>query len=210
MSDFYRFKKVQVIDNRLLKGETSWYEIYARNDSLLYRVHVVGSCLGGTTKFYRPDNDQKVVFSLRPKRKFLNLTFFVFQGDDGAKLATLHLKTTRGIRVCDDADQQLYSIVDPRKIKEQFIEDILGGWCGEYALLAGDNLLGRFDRRAREQQPEPEKSGFLNRLRRGILKGILRDWCLELSPSAITLSPEFLLPAAILLQEQSIRLDQTH
>ena len=208
MTDFYRFNKEKTVDISVTKGETSWYKIFNRADDLLYRVHVIGGCLGGITRFYAAGDEQRVVFSLQPKRKLLNFTYYVFQGDGDLLLATLKLQATRGLRAFDLQRQELFRIVDPRKTKQQLLEAILGGWCGEYALTVDKIIIGSFNRQAREESSGAQKSGLLNRLKRGVLNSIVRDWCLEISTSEPQLNPEVVLSAAILLQAQSIRLDQ--
>ncbi|PLX79465.1 MAG: hypothetical protein C0616_11275 [Desulfuromonas sp.] len=79
--NLYRFRKVAVESNPLLKGESSWYEIRDGEGHLRRAVHVIGNCLGGTTTFHRDLDldDPSVIFRLEPKRKIMNLTYYVFE-----------------------------------------------------------------------------------------------------------------------------------
>ena len=78
--DFYRFKRAQLESLSALKGASSWYAVLDSRDEPLFACHVVGSCLGGTTTSHRSCEDEEVLFRLEPKRKLLNLTYFVGEG----------------------------------------------------------------------------------------------------------------------------------
>jgi hypothetical protein len=152
-----------------------------RNEKPLWAVHVTGSCLGGTTRFHASEEDPRVFFRLEPKRKIMNLTYFVAEGDCGPVIATIHLKASRGMKVAGSAGINDYSIVDPAKPFDKFMHDVLGGCCTEYAVLAGRDIIGAIERRRRPVQEGAKPTGLVGRFRRKIFQAKARDWCVELA-----------------------------
>jgi len=210
-SDLYRFQKVKVESNSAFKGETSWYRIGDRQDQAVLFCHVVGNGMGGVSTFHTGRDTPDVIFRFAPKRKVLNFTYYVDAGEDGPRLATIRMKASRGLTAVGPDDRALFRIVDPRKGKEVFIEDVLGGACTGYALVHQKAVLGNIGRMKRPEQPDaaPAK-GILGRLRKKILSTVSSDWGVELLEGAASLADHRpLMAAMLLLVEQTIRMDQS-
>jgi len=206
---FYRFIKTETERLSILKGEDSWFEIRDADDAVLHHCHVVGSCLGGTSTFHPTRDSSEVSFRLEPKWRFLTITWYVAEGRTGPRLATLKLFASRGMKIADPDGRELYRIVDPQSGLDKIMQDMLDGCCSEYAVVRDDELIGEFARRERPHPPEPKRKGLLGRLLRGVQKVFLRDWCLELhDDGGIVKDHRPLLAGLILLQEQTIRMDQ--
>ncbi|MCP3982121.1 MAG: hypothetical protein GY716_22675 [bacterium] len=204
----YRFNKVETERLSMLKGEDSWYRIGDESGGPGYHCHVLGNCTGGATTFHASREDAQVLFRLEPKRKLMCLTYFVGDGADGERLATVELFVSRGMKVLAPSGAELFRIVDPQSKLDKLMQDILDGCCSEYAIVADGRIVGTFERRVREQSAE-EARGARKLLRR-LLGGLLRDWCVEVTGPVPALSDTRpLLAALILLQEQTIRLDQS-
>jgi hypothetical protein len=208
--NFYRFLKYKVEGNSLLKGEDSWYRISDADEKPLWAVRVAGNCLGGTTRFHASGEDPRVSFRLEPKRKFMNLTYFVGEGEGGPVIATIRLKASRGMQVTSPTGEDVFSIVDPAKPFDKFMQTVLGGCCTEYAVAAGREVVGEIERRRRPVSEGVQPAGPFGRLRRKIFGAIAMEWCVELAgDGSCILDHRPLLAAMILLQEQTIRLDQS-
>lgn len=210
-SDLYRFRKVWVESNSLLKGETSWYRIGDREDRAVMACHLVGNGMGGTSTFHRNEDDPEVLFRLAPKRKVMNFTYMLSNGASGPCLAVIRMKASRGMKIIGPDDREQYRIVDPRKQLEQLWEDILGGAATRYAVTRDRELLGRVARMARpEKQNASSPKGLLGRVRKKIFSGTGSDWCVDLSGAADAIADHRPLIAAILLLiEQTIRMDKS-
>ncbi|MGB5473459.1 MAG: hypothetical protein WBQ78_08275 [Gammaproteobacteria bacterium] len=210
--NFYRFDKTEVESISALKGANSWYTINDAGNQPLFACHVVGSCLGGTTTFHRSRGDDQVLFRLEPKRKILNLTHYVSEGTSGARLATIGLFTSHGMKVSTPTDQELYRIVDPQGKLDKFMQDVLEGCCTAYAIVDGDRIIGNIERHPRPEQEHKEPpQGLFGKLLRSAMKALGRDWCIELKEDGRAISdPRPLLATMILLLEQTIASDQAN
>jgi hypothetical protein len=207
--DFYRFDRTQVERTSAFKGTNSWYAITDARDRPLFACHVIGSCLGGTSTFHASREREEVLFRLEPKRKALNLTYYVCEGESGPQIATLELFVSRGMKVCGPDGREQYRVVDPQGKLDEFMQAVLEGACGEYALVADDKLIGRFGRRDRTQEPTTARKGLLGIVLKGLAKAFLRDWCVELEDEGKGIDDHRpLLAGMILMQEQTIANDQ--
>jgi hypothetical protein len=140
----------------------------------------------------------------------MNLTYIVAEGDRSPVIATIHLKASRGMKVTGPAGEDDYSIVDPARPFDKFMQDVLGGCCTEYAVLAGRDIIGAIERRRRPMRERAQPTGFIGRLRRKISQAMEIHWCVELAgDGSCIIDHRPLLAAMILLQEQTIRLDQS-
>ena len=215
-SHFYRFAKTEVERLSALSGEDSWYCISDASETPVLWCHVVGSCLGGTSTFHATRDDPEVLFRLEPKRKVLNLTYFVHEGAHGPRLGKLRLFASRGMKVSDAADREVFRVIDPQSRLDKLMQDVLEGCCTEYAIVDDDRVIGRFERRerprAQEEQEEAERPGLVRRLLRGVARALtMRDYCVELEDEGKGVADHRLLIAAlILLKEQTIKNDQAH
>ena len=208
--DFYRFRRTELESLSALKGANSWYAITGARNEPLYACHVVGSCLGGPSTFHASREDERVLFRLEPRRKLLNLTYFVCEGEDGPRIATLELFASRGMKVCGPDGREQYRVVDPKGKLDKLMQDLLEGACGEYALVADDRLIGRFERRERPGEPATDRKGLLGRVLKGLSKALLRDWCIELEDEGKVIDdPRPLVAGMILMLEQTIAHDQS-
>lgn len=207
--DFYRFIQTQVESISAFKGTNSWYAISDAQDRPLFACHVVGGCLGGTSTFHASREDEAVLFRLEPKRKVLNLTYYVYEGETGPRIATIEVFMSRGMKVRGPNGNEQYRVVDPQGKLDKFMQAVLEGACGEYALLADERVIGQFGRRDRNEEPETRRKGLLGKLLKGLAKAFLRDWCVELEDEGKLIDDHRpLLAAMILMQEQTIKNDQ--
>jgi hypothetical protein len=110
--DFYRFDRTEFESLSALKGANSWYSITSARNELLYACHVVGSCLGGTSTFHASRDDSEVLLRLEAKRKILNLTYCVCEGEAGPQIVTVEVFKTRGMKVCGPDGREQYRVVD--------------------------------------------------------------------------------------------------
>lgn len=208
---FYRFDKTKVESISALKGADSWYTIMDEANEPLFACHVVGSCLGGTSTFHASPEDDEVRFRLEPKRKVLNLTYYVCEGESGPRIATLEVFKTRGMKVSGPDGREQYRAVDPQGKLDKFMQEVLEGACSEYVLVAGDEVIGQFGRRDRTDEKPSARKGLLGTLLTGLGKVFLRDWCIELEHEGRVIDDHRPLVAAmILLLEQSIAHDQAN
>ena len=206
---FYRFKRTQLESLSALKGANSWYAVSGAHDEPLFACHVIGSCLGGTSTFHASRDDDEVLFRLEPKRKLLNLTYYVSEGEAGPRIATLELFASRGMKVCGPDGREEYRVVDPQGKLDKFMQTVLEGACSEYALVADDRVIGQFGRRDRAEDPTTARRGLLGRLLQGLAKALLRDWCVELEDEGKVIEDHRpLLAGMILMLEQTIANDQ--
>jgi len=208
-ASFYRFKRTKMESLSALKGATSWYSIADANDEPLFACHVVGSCLGGTTTFHETADEEEVLFRLDAKRKWLNLTYYVCEGASGPRIATLELFASRGMKVSGPDGGEQYRVVDPQGKLDKFMQDVLEGACGEYALVSDDRVIGQFGRRDRAEEARPTRKGLLGWVSRGLSKMLSRDWCVELEDEGKGIDDHRpLLAGMILMLEQTIANDQ--
>ncbi len=208
---FYRFVRTGVESMSALKGNNSWYSIADAQGEPVFACHVEGSCLGGTSTFHSSPEDEAVLFRLEPKRKFLNLTYYVCEGATGPRIATLELFVSRGMKVSDAGGREQYRVVDARGKLDKFVEGVMEGACGEYALVADDKLIGSIERRDRPEEPKPERKGLLGFVGKVLSKALLRDWCIDLAEEGKLIEDHRPLVAGmVLLLEQTISSDQTH
>lgn len=206
---FYRFDQTQVESMSAFKGTNSWYAILDERSEPVFACHVVGGCLGGTSTFHATRDDAEVLFRLEPKRKFLNLTYYVCEGESGPRIATLQLFKGRGMKVSGPDGREQYRVVDPQGKLERLMQDVLDGACGEYALVSDDEVIGAFGRRERPEHAQPARKGLVGRLLDGLANAFVRDWCVELADEGKVIDDHRPLVAAmILLMEQSIAHDQ--
>ncbi len=210
----YRFKKTEVERLSALKGEDSWYCISDERDQPLYLCHVVGNCLGGTSTFHASREDPQVLFRIEPRRKVLNLTYTVSEGEAGPPIATLKLFASRGMQVRDAGGRELFQVVDPQGKLDKFMQTVLEGCCSAYAIVDDERrIIGHFERRERPEvsSEAPARKGFIGRLLNDVAKALLRDWCARLEGDGKALVDHRpLLAGLVVLIEQSIRLDQIH
>ena len=208
---FYRFVQEGVERISVLEGQDSWYRISdGRNETVCF-CHVIGSCLGGTSTFHTTREDAEVLFRIEPRRKLLNLTYDVCDGESGPPIATLRLFATRGMKVSDAGDRELFRVIDPQGKLDKLMQDLLEGCCGEYAIVDDDRVIGRFERRERPRDPAKVRKGVVGRVLGGLSRLLVRDWCVELEEDGKAIADHrALLAALIVLQEQSIRHDQSH
>lgn len=208
-NDFYRFRQIEVERISALKGTNSWYSITDAQDVLLYECHVIGSRLGGTSTFHASRDQNEVLFRLEPKRRFLNLTYYVCEGETGPRLATLELFKSRGMKVCGTDGREQYRIVDPQGRLDRFMQTVFDGVCSEYALVSDDETIGRLGRRERTDEEPVGRRGLLGRFLKGLAKALSRDWCLELEDEGKAIEDHRpLLAGMILLLVQTIAFDQ--
>jgi len=206
---FYRFKQTQVESISAFKGANSWYSIESARNEMLYACHVIGNCLGGTSTFHASRDENEVLFRLEPKRKILNLTYYVCEGEAGQRIATLELFKTRGLKVCGPDDREQYRVIDPQGKLDKFMQTVLEGACSEYALVSDDRMIGQFGRRDRPEEESNARKGLVGMILRGLSKVLLRDWCVELEDEGKAIEdPRPLLAGMILLMEQTIANDQ--
>ncbi|MDJ0847180.1 MAG: hypothetical protein QNK04_02250 [Myxococcota bacterium] len=206
---FYRFKRTQMESLSALKGANSWYAITGAHDEPRFACHVIGSCLGGTSTFHASREDAAVLFRLEPKRKFLNLTYYVSEGESGPRIATIELFAGRGMKVRGPGGREQYRVVDPQSKLDKFMQTVLEGACSEYALVADDRVIGQFGRRDRNEEPTTERKGLLGWVMKGLAKALLRDWCVELEDEGKVIDDHRpLLAGMILMLEQTIAHDQ--
>ncbi len=207
--DFYRFKGIKCESVSALKGTNSWYSISDAEDREIFACHVIGSCLGGISTFHRSPEDEEVLFRLEPKRKFLNLTYYVCEGESGPRIATLELFVSRGMKVCGPDGREQYRVIDPQGKLDKFMQTVLEGACGEYALVGDDKVIGQFGRRDRTEEPAKERKGLRGLIMKGLSKILLRDWCVEIEDEGKAIEDHRpLLAGMILMQEQTIANDQ--
>lgn len=208
-SHFYRFDRTQVESMSALEGTNSWYSIKGANDEPLFACHVVGSCLGGTTTFHRSREDEEVLFRLEPKRKVLNLTHYVSEGEHGPRIATVELFASRGMKVRNPDNRELYRLVDPQGKLDKFMQTVLEGACSECALVADGKMIGQFGRRGRPEGSAPARKGLLGIVLKSLTKVLLRDWCVELEDGGKGIDDHRpLLAGMILMLEQTIPNDR--
>ncbi len=90
------------------------------------------------------------------------------------------------------------------------MENILEGCCSAYAIVVGKKIVGNIERHERPQAADDggKPTGPLGKLRKGILKLISRDWCIELDDSRTVTDHRPMIAAMILLIEQTIANDR--
>ncbi len=208
---FYRFKRTEIESMSMLKGTASWYDICDEEGNLLFACHVTGSCVSGVTTFHASQEDERVLFRMEPKRKFLNLTWFVNEGEQGPRVATIELFKTRGFKVRGPHGHEVFRAVDPQGAFDKLMQDVLEGACSKYALVADEHVIGTFDTRERPPGDEPKRKGLLGLLIKGLDKVLARDWCVELEDEGKVIDDHRpLLGGLMLLLEQTIPNDQAH
>ncbi len=207
---FYRFRKTRVESISVFKGADSRYEIQDASGSTLFDAHVVGNCLGGTTTFSEPGDAGRVSFRMRPKRRFLNLTYFVEEGESGPPVATIQLFKSRGLKVLGPHGHEVFRVIDPKGTFEKLMQDVLEGACGEYALMVDDDAVGFLTTRERPEEDTSEKKGLLGALLKGLKHALVRDWCIELLDEGKGVEDHRpLIASLLLLIEQTIAHDQS-
>jgi hypothetical protein len=208
---FYRFNQTKVESISAFKGANSWYSITDEQNELLYECHVIGNCLGGTSTFHASREEAEVLFRLEPKRKVLNLTYYVCEGESGPRIATLEVFKTRGMKVCGPDGREQYRVIDPQGKLDKFMQAVLEGACSEYALVSDEKMIGQFGRRDRTDEKPAARKGLLGIFLKGLAKAFLRDWCVELEEEGKVIDDHRpLLAGMILLLEQSIANDQAN
>jgi len=111
--------------------------------------------------------------------------------------------------VCGPDGREQYRVINPRGKLDKFMEAVLEGACGEYALVADDEMIGQFGRRDRTEEPTTARKGLLGIILKGLAKVFLRDWCVELEDEGKVIDDHRpLLAAMILMLEQTIANDQ--
>jgi hypothetical protein len=220
----YRFVKTRVERLSLWSGEDSWYRIDALSGTAgqcerpLLACHVHGNARGGETTFHRWEESRRqqvplvgeALFRLTPRRKVLNLSWDVSEGAAGPRIATVRLFVSRGLRVADADDREQYRVVDPQGALDRFMQDVLDGCCTEYAIVDDDRVIGGFERRERPRPESAPDRGLLGRLLGGSRRHLVRDWCISLAEGGKLIADHRpLLAAFVLLQEQTIRVDQS-
>lgn len=207
--NFYRFNRSEFESLSALKGANSWYSITDAKDEPLFACHVIGNCLGGTSTFHRSREDEEILFRLEPKRKVLNLTYYVCEGESGPRIATLEVFVSRGMKVCGPDCRELYRVIDPKDKLDKFMQAVVEGACSEYVLVANDKLIGQFGRRERTEEPTTTRKDLLSLALKGLAKVFLRDWCVELEEEGKVIDDHRpLLAGMILMLEQTISNDQ--
>jgi len=205
----YRFNKTEVERLSMLKGEDSWYLVSDGAGEPVFQCHVIGNCLGGTSTFHAGEKDSEVLFEMRPKRKILNLTYFIFESLVDTPLATIRLYAGRGMKVTDAHGRESFEVIDPQGKLDRFMQNLLEGCCSRYAIVAGDRIIGGFERRDRPENRQPEPKGFVRKLFKRTIGSLVRDWCVEIEDGVAGLvDRRVLIATMILLQEQTIRMDQ--
>ena len=116
---------------------------------------------------------------------------------------------SRGMKVCGPDGREQYRVVDPQGKLDKFMQTVLEGACGEYALVADDRMIGQFGRRDRNEEPKTARKGLLGKFLKGLSKAFSRDWCVELEDEGKVIEDHRpLLAGMILMQEQTIKNDQ--
>jgi hypothetical protein len=168
----------------------------------LYACDIVGHVARSRTDFL--DGSGQPAFSLKPNRVVMPTEWRL----TGAASAPAGAMVPQIFACCfwaglDPGGRERFRVVDPQKLGDKIVLQVLGGAVSRYALMAGDTRIGSVQEERREPVADGGAKGFLN----GLLAPI--DPLLRLEPAAAAVDPRLLCCLLLLLYEITVPLDRS-
>lgn len=137
--------------------------------------------------------------TLSPERKILNRRWQL-SGQEERENGNVAAAGTEGWLASDVLENELFRVLDPRKLTTKTLETVMGSWPDSYALVSKEACIGVVRRALRPGEEEP-------RTRLQKFKGLLkpRDWYLEFERPFTSQEAYLAIASVLLLIEVTVR-----
>ncbi len=191
---YFRFDKKNEYEGKP-RGYSETFYVFEDDGRLRCCCDVFGWCEKAPTIFLKSPDSSSPEFTMKAKRKLMNRTFFLHEGEDGPVFGTLSRKGSGAWwSVLDANGAEVGQFLDPSSVKELFLRALLEGFPDRYAVVCGKQLVARI---CREKRPGPEGGRGLKKFINKLMTK--HEWVLRTEPDAGSVMDERYVIAGMIL-----------